>query len=216
MRRIEIHIPDDVAEEIENTSKFLGIQAEELCTRILSSYTRIITHSPAYNSKLIIKNSIYDELKVMMDKYNISQNDLAGYLRISQAAISYAFSGKNNSKLKQTIDKMGLERFILSVVQDKFFKLGDSELYKNLDHYSFSNLSKWPRWRKIFFGYALEHFSETPIIIIFDIIDKLDEEVGSSIFNDMSIDVDTFLLNISNLLFEIYLTENIKLPSENI
>lgn len=201
MRRFEIHISDDVAEEIENSSKFLGLQTEELCARILSSYTQIITRSPVYNSKLIIKNSIFDELKTKMDKYNISQNDFAGYLKVSQAAISYAFSGKNNSKLKQTIDKMGLDRFILSVLQYKFFILGDNELYKNSEHYSFSNSSKWPRWKKIFFGYFIENFNETPKLTIFRIIDLLTDEVDSSIFDDMSVDVDTFLLALSNIIY---------------
>lgn len=197
MRRIEIHIPDDVAEEIENTSKFLGIQAEELCARILSSYTQIITRSPVYNSKLIIKNSIFDELKDMMEKYNISQNDLAGYLRISQAAISYAFSSKNNSKLKQAINRMGLEIFILSVLKDKFSTVGENELYKDLEHHNYLYLFKWPRWKKIFFGYCIEQFSETPKVDIFFRIDLLDEEYPT--FFDDVINVDTFLLNMSNL-----------------
>lgn len=189
MPKITLEIDDFEYKKLEILADQNDFTLEKMGEKLLASM--IVTST--FQGKSTIKQEssctqdIFDELKEIMVAYQITQLDMASYLKISQTAVSlYLSAKKENALIKKHLDQIGVEKFLLKVFIHKF------NLIQNSD---------WSIWKNVLFSYILSVKIDVSEESLKSKVDQLDENIENRLLDAEENGIEAYI----DVLEELYL-----------
>jgi len=187
--KITLEIDDFEYKKLEILADQNDFTLEKMGEKLLASM--IVTST--FQGKSTIKQEssctqdIFDELKEIMVAYQITQLDMASYLKISQTAVSlYLSAKKENALIKKHLDQIGVEKFLLKVFIHKF------NLIQNSD---------WSIWKNVLFSYILSVKIDVSEESLKSKVDQLDENIENRLLDAEENGIEAYI----DVLEELYL-----------
>lgn len=214
MKKIEIYLDDNIFLALQTYAQAINASTQEACQLLIAANTSLfLNKAPSIKPNIHqnIEEDEFDELKEHMNIYNITQLDLASFLKITQAGVSFAITKKKKSSIIfRMIEKLGIEKFLLKVIQHKYVILAELEIIPNnsnidffdytyKDSSSYTVLKNWPQWKKVVFGYIInagyinEEGDDIPEDEIFETIDNLSDDKSKILIQAEEAGLDSYL-----------------------
>lgn len=221
MHKIELYLDEKVFLALQKYAHAVNLNPQEVSQQIIAAHTLLFTEKNISNEvqKHITQENQdeFDELKELMGIYNITQLDLASFLKITQAGVSFAITKRKKSSIMfQMVEKLGLEKFLLRVLQHKYLTQAEIEIMPNNSNIDFIDYSykgsssymivrNWAEWKKILFGYIINvgYMDEDGRYIqedeIFETIDHLSEDEYERIVQAEKEGLDSYISTLRHI-----------------
>ncbi|AOO64791.1 hypothetical protein SHALO_1011 [Sulfurospirillum halorespirans DSM 13726] len=215
VNKIEINVDTITYEFLVNQAKQLDLSLSLLCQHILTSHALAFTHKLSDETRFIkqqIKepNEENRELKEIMVAYQITQLDMASYLKISQTAVSlYLSAKKENALIKKHLDQLGIDKFLMKIFKHKHLSFTENEVrvdfnpsfsnYMYKESSSYEIVKNWSESKKILFSYiiSLDYIDEEGESIakekIFEAIDNTPKTCENELTKAEKEGLDTYI-----------------------